>query len=341
MGTPLVSVIIPCYRQAHYLPGALDSALGQSHPAVEVILVNDGSDDDTELVARRYGDRIHYIWQPNGGLPAARNAGVRAAAGQYLHCLDADDLLHPDALAWLVEAMAGAEDRVALMGHFRFTGDPARDGGPPLVPDPLDAFLPRFLHKNFGPPHSYLAPRRAVVEVGGFDETYRSCEDWHLWVRLALHGLRLVAVPRVGAYYRVHPASMSTNRPRMIRSATRVLLQVCGWFDQRPDLMQRWGPDLLLAVERCLCRHRARGLFTADSAALAGHVRALHERGLRVPLAREDIRKASLSPVTGGGNFSDVAVDRLTSLAGVAAISAAVAALRVLKPAAYRSLREA
>src|SRR5256885_924618 len=98
MKDALVSVIIPCYRQAQFLPAALDSVLAQTHLDIEPIVVNDGSDDDTDAVARRYGSRISYLRQGNSGLPAARNAGIRKARGKFLLFLDADDLLHPQAV---------------------------------------------------------------------------------------------------------------------------------------------------------------------------------------------------------------------------------------------------
>jgi glycosyltransferase involved in cell wall biosynthesis len=72
----LVTIIIPCFRQAQFLPLAIESALGQSYPNVDVIVVNDGSPDDTSTVARRYGERVKYIEKENGGLPSARNAGL-------------------------------------------------------------------------------------------------------------------------------------------------------------------------------------------------------------------------------------------------------------------------
>ena len=93
-----VSVVIPCYRQAHYLPTAVDSALAQTHPDVEVIVVDDGSDDDTAAVAARYGARVRYVRRPNGGLAAARNTGVAASTATYLKFLDADDHLVPEQL---------------------------------------------------------------------------------------------------------------------------------------------------------------------------------------------------------------------------------------------------
>ena len=81
---PLVSVIIPCYRQAQYLREAVDSVLAQTYSPVEVIVVNDGSDDNTEEVAKSYGDRIRYVYRDNGGLSAARNTGLEHAHGEYV-----------------------------------------------------------------------------------------------------------------------------------------------------------------------------------------------------------------------------------------------------------------
>ena len=92
----LVSVIIPCYKQAQFLATAIDSVLTQTHGSTQVIVVNDGSPDDTASVARRYGDRITYLERSNGGLSAARNTGLAAATGEFVQFLDADDYLAPD-----------------------------------------------------------------------------------------------------------------------------------------------------------------------------------------------------------------------------------------------------
>src|SRR2546426_11076997 len=116
MNQPLVSVVIPSYRQAQFLSPALESVFAQTYPAVEPIVVNDGSDDDTETVAAGYGDRIRYIWKPNGGPSGARNVGLRAARGEYVLFLDGDDLLHPESLERLVAAVAGTGCDVAVVG---------------------------------------------------------------------------------------------------------------------------------------------------------------------------------------------------------------------------------
>src|SRR5262245_35618203 len=99
-----VSIIIPCYRQGQYLQTAVDSCLNQTYGDVEVIVVNDGSDDATDEVARGYGDRIRYVHKKNGGLCAARNSGIKVATGRYMKFLDADDHLAPEAIEWQIDA---------------------------------------------------------------------------------------------------------------------------------------------------------------------------------------------------------------------------------------------
>jgi glycosyltransferase involved in cell wall biosynthesis len=224
MTAPLVSILIPCYRQGHFLADAIRSALGQVGVSVEVIVINDGSDDDTETVAMRFGDRIRYYRQPNQGLPAARNRGLAMARGRYVLCLDADDMLDPRAAGWLVAAAAGREDVLCVMGHAHF--DEHRPVGAPGRPtwlpprEPLEA---RLLTANFGPPHGYLCSRAMLLAGGGFDPTLRSCEDWDAWVNLVFAGATVVPVHEIGALYRQHPDSMSRNPVEMSRARAEVL----------------------------------------------------------------------------------------------------------------------
>jgi glycosyltransferase involved in cell wall biosynthesis len=223
--TPLVSVVVPCYRQAHYLPGALDSALAQSYPAVEIIVVNDGSDDDTEAVTRRYGDRVRYVYRANGGLSAARNTGIAQVRGTYLKFLDADDYLHPDQLAWHMAAMAGRADRVSMTGVRLF-----RDGHPDQFIDHVpaaSALLPDlFRDMDWGGIHGYLFPTALVRAVGGFDESLRFAEDWNFFCRIGLHAPQLMTDPRIGAFYRLRAGSMSTNRVGMITTRAGLIMEL-------------------------------------------------------------------------------------------------------------------
>jgi GT2 family glycosyltransferase len=253
---PLVSVIIPCFRQGHLLSQAVDSALTQSHPAVEVVVVNDGSDDDTAGVARRYRDRISYIFQTNRGLAGARNTGIAAATGRYLLFLDADDQLHPDAVAGLVAAASGREDVVCVGGYRRFTDTP-RTSTDDVLPPRTSAPSGLLLTACFGPPHSFLSPRAQVVAVGGFDPAPAGCEDYDLWVRLVLAGCEVIPVYQVVAYYRQQLGSMSTNGELMATGSARVLRRVRKVARESPATIAPLGrepSELLRAVRRQLAR---------------------------------------------------------------------------------------
>lgn len=241
MTPPVVSIVIPCYRQGHFLAGAIDAALDQSYPRVEVVVVNDGSDDETDAVAGRYAGRIRYVRQHNQGLSAARNAGVAAATGQYLLVLDSDDLLHPDAVAWLVEAADGRDEILCVAGFRRFDADPAAGSEqlPPVAPPPAATLL----RTNLGPPHCYLSSRSMVARAGGFDVGLRSCEDWDMWLRLVFAGAELIPVRRVTALYRQHPESMSRNVRRMAQTRIAVMTRVMRQADADPAGIRRLGAD--------------------------------------------------------------------------------------------------
>ncbi len=222
---PLVSVIIPCYRQARYLPEAIDSVLGQSYPAVEAIVVNDGSDDDTETVVRRYGERIRYVWRANGGISAARNSGIQHARGAYLKFLDADDYLHPDQIAWQMESIGGSDSAVSFTGVRLF-----RDGRPEEYLDhipPATALLPDlFKPFDWGSILGFLFPARLVREAGGFVEGVTHAEDWFFACRVGLLDPRFIVDRRIGCYYRQRAGSASADRSTWVRSQARLLVQL-------------------------------------------------------------------------------------------------------------------
>lgn len=278
MPPPLVSVVIPCYRQGHLLAAAVGAVLAQTHPAVEVVVVNDGSDDDTDAVARGFGGRIRYVAQANGGLAAARNAGIRAAAGDWLLFLDADDLIHPEAVARLAAATAGRPDRLGVMGYRLFATDPQADPGTEHLP-PAELTPAALARANFGPPHIYLSPRAAVERVGGFTRWPVACEDWDLWLRLVYDAkLEPVRVPWAGAYYRMTPGSMSSNRPRMDWTEALVLSRNAGWLRRRPDARALVGPGWRQEADRMAAR-AATYLFDATH---AFRKRGDHRTALRV-----------------------------------------------------------
>jgi glycosyltransferase involved in cell wall biosynthesis len=274
---PLVSIIIPCYRQAHYLPEAIDSALAQSHQPIEILVVNDGSDDDTEAVAKRYGDRVHYVYRANGGLSAARNTGIAQATGDYLKFLDADDTLHPEQIAWQVSAVAGRPDRVSLTGVRLF-----RDGHPDQFLDHVPtatALLPDlFRDIDWGGVHGFLFPTNLVRAVGGFDESLRFAEDWNFFCRVGLHDPKLVTDPRIGAYYRLRAGSMSTNRVGMITTRAALIMDLHDILRDvsRPDW---FGLDLLKVEQATYHALVLKGVRDRDLLnGLLGRIKELQQR---------------------------------------------------------------
>lgn len=193
---PLVSAVIPTYNRARVVSEAIDSVLGQTYPHVEVIVVDDGSTDDTLEMLKSYGDRIRLVSQENRGPAAARNRGVAASRGEIIAFLDSDDLWLPTKLERQVEllqktpdsvpcclcniTMRWSEKELQSFGIARL--DPQLSEGIWLNVD--EVLATRFVLFNQG-----IAIRREVLEkLGGFDESLRLLEDHDLALRLSLEG---------------------------------------------------------------------------------------------------------------------------------------------------------
>jgi glycosyltransferase involved in cell wall biosynthesis len=246
----LVSVIIPCFRKAEFLGSAVESVLAQSYSKVEVIVVNDGSDDNTEEVAASFSPRIKYISQANMGVSCARNTGIANSNGEYLHFLDADDLLHPEAISWLMEAARGKQRTIARIGWCEFNKGEVPRPSMQITPNSNVDLLPDLIHFNPSPPHGYLIPRSGITEVGSFDDSCWGCEDWDLWLRLALAGYAGVVVGKVGAYYRKYPGTLSTNSLRMLQARVLVLARAHDTILKTTSLFGRLAEELLAAERR-------------------------------------------------------------------------------------------
>jgi glycosyltransferase involved in cell wall biosynthesis len=227
-----VSLVVATFNHARFLPAALDSALAQTLAGVEVIVVDDGSTDDTPAVLSRYARRVRVIRQANRGLASARNAGLAAARGTYVSFLDADDVVAPTKLAEqvaLLEASPAAGwtycdvliETVAT-GHEVRASERFGYGG-----RTLDGWLfPELIHGNFIPAIAPLIRRGALDSAGGFDDRLTALEDWDLWLRLSLVAEARYS-PAVLVRYRVHPGGMSEDRSRMDKNRFRVLDKLC------------------------------------------------------------------------------------------------------------------
>jgi glycosyltransferase involved in cell wall biosynthesis len=219
---PLVSVVIPTYNYGRYVAQAVDSALTQTYPAVEVIVVDDGSTDDTRQRLAGYEGRIRYIHQQNQGLSAARNTGIRAATGEFVAFLDSDDAFHPRKLEIQMGVLA-ADPALGLVGTASFSDEPRVwvDSLPePRFHHPLT--LEEIVFASCFAPSSVLARKECFKRVGLFDTALRSVEDRDMWIRIAARfPVALIRLPLT--WYRATPGSMSRNPERMERFERVVL----------------------------------------------------------------------------------------------------------------------
>lgn len=220
---PRISVVVPCYNQAHFLAETLESVLAQTYPAWEVIVVDDGSTDDTAAVVAAFAGRVKYLRRENGGLSAARNTGLAAATGQLLHFLDSDDSIEPDAYERVAQSVRRNPDADCYHLSWRTIDG----GGQPLADFRTQALgadaLSMLLRGNRFPPCAGMVRRETALRAGLFKVELRSCEDWDFWIRCAAAGARFEPVADAYALYRRYPGSMSTNHPRMWRSGLQVL----------------------------------------------------------------------------------------------------------------------
>jgi glycosyltransferase involved in cell wall biosynthesis len=219
-----VSVVIPAYNSARYLEQAVDAALSQTGVSLEVVVIDDGSTDDTGAVLERFGDRIRKVSQANGGPASARNHGARLAGGEWLAFLDADDDWAPNKLAC---QLARADDQTGLVyTDCIYFGDSGRvterqsDGLRLLEGDIFEELL----LENFITLSSVLIRKRDFDRLGGFDESppLIGVEDWDLWLRYAAVG-KVGLCPDALTRYRWHAGGTSRRLDHMNQGRRAVI----------------------------------------------------------------------------------------------------------------------
>jgi len=212
---PLVSVIIPAYQAAGRIRETLDSVFGQTYPNVEVVLVNDGSPDTEALeeAIRSYGEGLIYIRQENRGPSGARNTAIRAARGKYIACLDSDDIYLPEHLANLVPLLEkhGLDLVYSDSYHLRDGVHIGRsfERQPQSPPVTFEKLLTEECAITTS---AVVASRQAMIDAGLFDERYRRCEDFDLWLRMSFRGARMDLLRQVGIEHRLLAGGLSSDQ---------------------------------------------------------------------------------------------------------------------------------
>ena len=270
-------MVVPAFNAGPYVAEAIESVLAQEYAAFDVIVIDDGSTDDTAAVASRFADRAIVLRQANAGQSAALTAGWARASGDLLGYLSADDRLRPGALAAMARALVDAPDAVLAYPDFGLIDAASDPIGTVTPPDYDEALLIGDLHCLPGP--GALFRRDAYQRAGPWDATLRQVPDLDFFLRLALLG-PFVRVPQVLADYRRH-ADAATYRPASAARADEPLRVVARYF-QRPDLPER-------------VRRRARAA-TANALLLSG---VMHGTSGRSGVAlRRFLRAGLTSPTT-------------------------------------------
>lgn len=227
---PGFSVIIPAYNSAETLARAVESVFAQSWPADEIIVIDDGSTDDTLQVARGFGDQIQVIHQSNAGVSVARNRGAEAATGDWLTFLDADDWYYPDRLRWHAEWIGRDGSLDFLTGDYEYRREDGcltgtsmamhpsgramlekADGAMKVVMEMQDIEV--FVAEHFGDMHTLSVPRKTFQALGGYPPGFKVCEDVHFLTRLCAISSRVGVICRPLAVYLIHESSATRSDP--------------------------------------------------------------------------------------------------------------------------------
>jgi glycosyltransferase involved in cell wall biosynthesis len=271
---PWCSIVIPAYNYAQFLSRAIDSALTAPGPSREILVVDDGSTDDTPAVGARYRGRIQFLRQPNGGVSAARNHGIAQARGRYIVCLDADDRLLPEALPALYLAAESQPQAGIVFGHyasFDERGERHIAKSPPEMTQPLDNFR-RYLRREFG--IGAAAIRSDVFQRVQFPVGISHGEDLALFAQVfALYDAVSLDLAMVESYE--HSARARHQLDKMLKNSLatvdalfRADVLPAAAMAYRGEFAARWLNDLARAAFKLGDHAQARRLYHA---ALAEH----------------------------------------------------------------------
>lgn len=213
---PLVSIIIPVYNGANYMREAIDSALAQTYSNIEVIVVNDGSTDNTEEIALSYGDKIRYFYKDNGGVSSALNLGIKEMCGEYFSWLSHDDKYEPNKVENQIKLISSyGKNTLALCSTWQIDKNSnllqrkkIKDASQTRFLTWQEGLKSLILHGSFNG-CAFLIPKSAFDKCGLFDESLRYSQDLLMWIKLFLNRYELVCSTGCDVLSRVHDKQLT------------------------------------------------------------------------------------------------------------------------------------
>lgn len=258
--TPLVSIIINCYNQSHYLERSVKSVLAQTFTDLECLIVDDNSTDDTRRVAESLmalDSRVKYYYKTNGGLPAARNFGVKKAQGEWIQCLDADDWIHADKTRFQLEHLKGGENQAIVFycdyeRVFIDANEQIIDRQENIIgPLNREQLIQRLLIPDFlaNSPHPALQQcmlmNRRIFQESQFPEEMKALGDRYFAIDILMKGVTFVYTPMVGTFYTKHQGNR-TNSWKYMQNYYLLFYEKV--YREQPNLRQlcRMGLEFLV-----------------------------------------------------------------------------------------------
>lgn len=289
---PKVSIVIPVYNGADYLSEAIDSALAQTYHNIEIVVVNDGSNDEgsTEKIALTYDGKLRYFSKENGGVASALNVAIKNMSGEYFSWLSHDDLYYPDKVESQVQALAELKTpKTILYGDYAvFSDNPdvvSEKRLPRVTPEQFRYFL---TIKNILHGCTLLVPKEAFEECGLFNEKLRTTQDYDLWFRLAKK-YRFVHIPKLLVKARQHAEQGSIKMGQIALAECDELLT--GFVEglSEVEMEAATHSSISLSYAKISASMQYRGFFNA-----ARHASALAIKSLGKGPVWDDLESAFL-----------------------------------------------
>lgn len=234
---PIVSIIVPCYNQAAYLPAAIESIIAQTYKNLEIIVVNDGSKDNTDEVAQRY-EAVIYLEQVNQGVSTARNNGLKIAKGKYIIFLDSDDVLLPTALESGVRMLERQPQTSFVSSRCELR---TRSGKLLICSTKVsNPSYEELLRRNFiWHPASVMFRKDILCEIGGFDNKHNICADFDIYIRIARQH-DIVCVSSINSIYYQTKNSLSSNSILLMKERITIYQREAKYLRGDPALVQAY-----------------------------------------------------------------------------------------------------